>query len=107
MLLALLFGIPVGCLTGALLFLVTFSLIGGNEGRSLVEQLQVLTMASLVAVLVCIPSGLFFGAPIGAFLFRKGWEIPLAAAAAVLCPALLALVVFQIKRAGCSVPWSQ
>ena len=100
MLLALLFAIPLGCVTGALLFLATFSLIGGNEGRSFVEQLQVLTTTSLFAVLVCLPFGLFFGAPIGAILFRNNWANPWTAAAAGLCPALLALVFVADQEGG-------
>lgn len=89
MLLALLFGIPVGCVAGAILLFSAFSFFDSSVTDSLADLPAKLAITSLVAILVCLPFGLLFGAPTGAFLFRKGWANPWTAAAMGVCPGLL------------------
>lgn len=88
MLRALMFGIPLGCGIVGLPWILLGFATDPNPLDNLVAVLAKAAIVGGIAGLISLLLGMFYGAPVGAWLFCKGWANAWTAAAAGCLPGL-------------------
>ena len=99
-LLGLLFGIPTGCAVGGLILIPLTLAVDPGQFEVVGAIIWWVAMGSLLCIVFCIPVGLFFGAPVGAFLFRMAWANVWTAALAGCVPGFVAWVIYSDVSQG-------